>query len=157
MSQTVAKSKKPSDKEAALAAYNRVVEKAELLDIRLTDFKYSVKPKYYPAIEQESEGNINLSRTFDHDVVDINHDTEIGALGGRFVWSLKISQGKTRLLNVDASFFVVYKDVPDVGHEHVEAYLRRVGRFATYPYFRSLVAQMSWESSAELPVMPILK
>lgn len=146
-----------SEKASALAAYNKVVEDAELLDIRLTDFKFSVKPKYYPAIEKEADGNVRLSRSFDHEVVDIGRDAEMGTVGGRFVWSLKISEGKARLMTIDASFFVVYRSVPDVEQEHVEAYLRKVGRFATYPYFRNLVSQMSWESATDLPIMPVLK
>lgn len=144
-------------KAAALEAYNSVVEHAQLLDIRLTDFKFSVKPRYYEAIEEENAGEVSLTRTFDHDVTDIGFDPEIGALGGRFNWTLRVLRGKTKLVSVEGSFFVAYSDVPNVERQHAEAYLRKVGRFATYPYFRSVVAQMSWESSASLPVMPVLK
>lgn len=148
---------KAGAKAAALEAYNRVVEHAELLDIRLTDFKFGIKPQYYDAIDQEADGKLALARAFDHDVVDVGFNPSVGALGGRFIWSLVVKRKQTKLLTVDASFFVAYKDVPDVEQEHAEAYLRKVGRFATYPYFRSLVSQMSWESAAYLPVMPVLK
>ncbi|SOC46244.1 hypothetical protein SAMN05892877_12170 [Rhizobium subbaraonis] len=157
MSDEIAVAAEGDVKAAALNAYNAVVEHAELLDIRLTDLKFSVKPKFYPLMEAERSGEVSLQRSFDVDVSDSGYDPEIGSLGGVFTWRLKVSQSRTKLLTVDASFFVVYRNVPEVERQHADAYLQRVGRFATYPYFRSLVAQMSWESASELPIMPVLK
>lgn len=146
-----------ADKAAALAAYNQVVEKAELTDIRLVDLKLSVKPKYYTVVQDEESGGKRVQRGFEHTLKEVFFDGETGSLGGRFDWSISVTAARKKLFSIDASFLIAYHDVPDVGREHVEAYLRRVGRFATYPYFRSLVSTLSWESKAELPIMPVLR
>ncbi|GES45815.1 hypothetical protein RsS62_50670 [Rhizobium dioscoreae] len=144
-------------KAEALEAYNLIVEHADLLDIRLMDLKFSVKPEYFAALREDEEGGRPLSRSFDGELTAINYDSESKTLGGHFTWLTTVTISKKKLLKVEAQYFVVYSGVPEVAKAHLEAYLQRVGRFASYPYFRGLVAHLSWESNAELPVMPVIK
>ncbi len=40
--------------------------------------------------------------------------------------------------------------------EAVLVFVERVGKFATYPYFRAHCSQLSWESGADLPILPVI-
>lgn len=146
-----------AEKAAAVAAYDKIVESVELVDVRMMDVKFSVKPKYYSALEAERKGKGQLIRGYDGGVVNVTYDAELLVASARIDWHTEVTKGKSKLLNVEATYYIMYRHVPDVGETHINAYLSKVGRFATYPYFRGLVAHLSWESSADLPVMPVLK
>lgn len=140
-----------------VAEYNGLVRDAELADIRLVDLKFNVKPEYFAGLRDEAEGKKALTRAFDSTISDLFHEEEARTIGGQFDWVTEVRSGKKKLLRIEARFLVVYGNVPEVSHEAKERYIQRVGRFATYPYFRSLVSQLAWESKAELPIMPVLK
>lgn len=141
-----------------VAEYNALVRECELSDIRLVNLKFDTKPAYFSAIRAETEGNGQLVRAFDGQMSDIFYDEETQTLGGQFDWSTEVRSGKKKLLKVEARYLVVYGNVPDVAAaETRERYIQRVGKFATYPYYRSLVSQISWGSKTDLPIMPVLK
>lgn len=137
--------------------YNNVVASAELGDIRLLDVRYSVRPEYFSALDKERTGEGSLRRGFEGHLVDVRYDEDRKVLGGQFDWTTKVTHSRKRLLFCEAKYFVVYGNVPSIDMSIAEKYLLRVGRFATYPYFRSLISQLSWESQADLPILPILK
>ena len=140
------------EKEAALEAYNEIVENAELGDIRLVELHFDVKPVYY-----DDDGRPKHKAKFNCNISNISYDEEPASLGGLIEWSVSIEMGRKKLLSIKAAYIVIYDNVPNVGQNHSEAYFRKVGRFATYPYFRSVVSQLSWASRAELPTLPVLK
>jgi hypothetical protein len=138
-------------------AYNRVVGAARLEDIRLTSCKFDVEIEYHTIRQQEVATNAPiLRRSFSSKHEIIGFDKETGVLAGLFNWHVEARRGKKRLLKAAASFLILYNDVPDVPEEPAFAFLARVGRFATYPYFRNFVAQLSWMSQSDLPIMPVL-
>ncbi|NTG19410.1 hypothetical protein G6L00_03065 [Agrobacterium rhizogenes] len=141
-------------KQETLEAYNSIIERADLLDIRLMDLKFNVKHQYYAAI---AKGDDDLQHAFENDLAEMTYDAPSGLLMGNFRWVTKVTKGKKKLLEIDAKFYATYHGVPDVDQVHMDAFLRRVGKFATYPYFRGVVSRLSWESHAELPIMPVLK
>lgn len=140
-----------------VAAYNGLVHDAELIDLRLVDLKFNVRPEYFAALRDEAEGKRSLVRAFDGKMSDIFYESEAQTLGGQFDWATHVLIGKKKLLKVEARFLVVYGNVPEVAAETRERYIQKVGKFATYPYYRSLVSQLSWESKGDLPTMPVLK
>lgn len=141
-----------SEKETALAAYNDVVERAELSDIKLIDLNFKIKPVYFdPEVRDKAKRSFNVATS------NFFYDEETLMLGGMFEWEVKAEAARKRIFVAKAVYLVVYDNVPNVGTVHSEAFLTRVGRFATYPYFRSLVSQVSWASGAEVPIMPVLK
>lgn len=137
--------------------YNNLVHEAELTDIRLVDLKFNAKPAYFAALRGENEGGKALVRAFDGKMSDIFYDKELSTLGGQFDWVTEVKVGGKKLLKVEARYLVVYGNVPSAPEKTRERYIQRVGKFATYPYYRALVSQISWESKTELPVMPVLK
>ena len=61
------------------------------------------------------------------------------------------------LLDITCSYFVVYSIDADLNEHAVHDFVKRVGQFATFPYFRAMVAHYNWEAGAELPTLPVLK
>ncbi|KAA0698524.1 hypothetical protein DTW90_12005 [Neorhizobium sp. P12A] len=149
--------KKTFSKEEALAAYNDIVQHASLLDLRLVDLKFKVKHEYFNALSQAENEDGRLEHAFESDLSEMNYDESMNLLIGKFLWSTRVNIKKKKVLSIDAEYYITYSDVPPVDRQHLEAYMGKVGRFATYPYFRGLVSHLSWESSAELPIMPVLK
>lgn len=141
-----------SEREAALEAYNEVVESAELGDIRLVEMDFKVKPTYF----EESERPKHRAK-FNCNISNIAYDAESASLGGMIEWTVGIELGRKKLLSVKAVYIVIYDSVPNVDQIHIDAFFKKVGRFATYPYFRSAVSQLSWASRADLPTLPVLK
>lgn len=137
--------------------YNALVHAAELNDITLIDMKFTVKPEYFSWLREESAGKKKLTRAFDGSVSEVFFDSESHMLGGQFDWVTEVKAGNKRLLKIEARYLIVYGNVPETSPVCRDRYMQRVAKFATYPYFRSLVAQISWESKADLPVMPVLK
>jgi hypothetical protein len=145
-----------SERARKLAAYDKVAAQAQLLDIRLVSSKFSVKPRYYIVTEGDSEkdkASLKRGFTWNHSPILF----EGGSLVGFFAWSVSVKKGNMKLLSAEATYYIGYTDVPDVEEEPALAFLARVGRIATYPYFRNYVAQMSWAAQAELPIMPVLR
>lgn len=150
----IKKNVESNDRDAAVSAYNEVVASAELADITLVFVNFVVKPGYYQlSVDDPSK----LKRGFHSDFKAFSYDAKRRRLGGQFDWSIDVSFARKKLLQIKASYVITYDDVPDVGDAHVEAFVKRVGRFATYPYVRNLAAILSWESRAELPILPVLK
>ncbi|WP_368649813.1 hypothetical protein [Brucella intermedia] len=143
------------EQEEARAAYNLIVKSAELGDIRLVGLNFKVNPAYYETIEED--GKRKPKNSFGVEISKPAYDADNQILGADFEWKVEITASRKKLLTISATFLAVYFNVPESDAKHHSAYLHRVGRFATYPYFRSLVAQMSWESHTELPVLPVLK
>jgi preprotein translocase subunit SecB len=85
------------------------------------------------------------------------YSAEKGILAGDFKWHVDVRKGKQKLVSVTATYSIIYRNVPRVEEEHAQAFLSRVGRFATYPYFRALVARLSAEANANLPILPVLR
>lgn len=147
--------KTSKERAAAVAAYNEVVASADLNDITLIFVNFVVKPGYYQAMAGDDVSK--LRRGFHSDFKAFSYDPEQNRLGGQFDWTIDVSYSRKKLLQIKASYVVTYDNVPDVGNTHIEAFIKRVGRFATYPYLRNLTSHLSWESRAELPVLPVLK
>ena len=58
---------------------------------------------------------------------------------------------------IKSRYFVIYKTSNKLEDTYVGAFLSNVGSFATFPYFRSLVATYSAAASADLPILPVLR
>lgn len=109
--------------------------------------------------EQEADPTkkVRLGRGFNWTFERIGYEKDDGLLAGAFAWDVVVKKGNTKLLSAQATYMVAYGDVPDVDEEPAFAFVERVGRFATYPYFRSHVAHMASQAGADVPVLPVLR
>jgi hypothetical protein len=132
--------------------YNAVVAQAQLADISLMSLHFNVEPQIFAHLRE-------LKLSFDVEVSGISqHDKpQDDFVSGVFEWSVEGRHNDKVLLSIEASWFVMYRGVGGQQPKAIEAFVDRVGRFASYPYFRSLVAQISWSSNIELPILPVLR
>lgn len=138
--------------------YNAVIQSAELVDIRLTSSKFDVKDEYYLLKRGgKNENKKVLKFEMGGTLVEFDYlDTE-GLVFGHFEWSAFGNKGRRRLLSIKSRYLVIYTAAKDLEAPYVEAFLANVGRFASFPYFRSLVATYSAAASADLPILPVLR
>lgn len=51
---------------------------------------------------------------------------------------------------------MLYSDIYDCDEPHIEAYFQKIGRFATYPYFRPTFSHNIGETGILLTPLPTL-
>lgn len=133
--------------------YNAVARKARLATINLLDCRFRAKKEFFDNREDE---NARDKYYRDCDIEEPQYDREHGLAGGRFTWKLHVKAGRKTVLSLATTYFIVYENLEDMNTNAVKAFVVRVGQFATYPYFRALASQFSWESGAELPILPVI-
>jgi hypothetical protein len=131
--------------------YNAVVSAARIVAVNLIKTDFEVKPSFF-GYEGELEYSFDLKSP-----APVAFDSESGNASGFFHWALTAKAAEKTVLSLVAAFWVTYDSLAGLDGEAVEAFVRRVGCFTSYPYFRSFVSQMSWASGTNLPILPILR
>lgn len=132
------------------AQYNRVVSHAKIADIRLIGSKLDLKPE---AVEMAGRAwTFSLSDQLD----DWSCDNEKGTLTGVFSYTAACLEGRKRLLSVSGRYLCTYALSDLCDGEAGRQFLTRVGRFAAYPYFRSIFAALTQQSGLLLPPLPVI-
>lgn len=127
--------------------YNIVAKNSSLLNIQLISSDFDVLPKFF---SHSGEMNIELC----HEVLSLEITRKLAA--GIFRYAVVAKVGRKHVLTIKAVFMVVY-NVPDKSpEEEAKAFCARVGLFAAYPYFRSLVANYTSSANLDLPILPVL-
>ncbi len=144
----VKKSRKP---KLTTKDYHAVIRAANLKKIALRGSHFDINNAYFNTPEKKRKFG------YDHKWTEIVYDPEKGVAGGVIEWSIGVQTGRKKGLKARISYIVIYDGFDEVHKEHaVRKFVKRVGRVATYSYFRSHIAQLNWESEADLPVMPVL-
>jgi hypothetical protein len=132
--------------------YKKVSISARLREIRLIASNYLVRPEAF----QVAQDVDTMKNGFHGKCTDFIFDNDEGLAWGRFQWSVEIKSGRKSCLKLMAEYLVLYSDIFDCDGEHVEIYFRKVGRFATYPYFRAHFNHHIGETGIMLPPLPAL-
>jgi len=142
-------------RELDAAAYNAVVAASELRDISLMHCHFDLEPAYYDAVGKGEA----LQHMFADEVVAFDFDSDDGVATIGFDWRLEVRtpDADEPVLELVATYLVMYTELAGQDEDAVRAFTSRVGRFATYPYFRALASQMSWAADAPMPIMPVLR
>jgi len=135
--------------------YNAVVQSAELVEIRLTSSKFDINDEYYRRERDEDKTSMKLA--MGGSLVDFEYVKREGLVLGEYEWSAFATRGRKRILSIKSRYQVIYKAANNLEDAYVGAFLANVGRFASFPYFRSLVATYSAAASADLPILPVLR
>lgn len=148
------------DEKGALPAefvkeYNSVVESAKLFTITLVDASFKAGATL--ALRMKTEGDTKFRPSFDGSLVGFDYSVEHGILQAFFEWNLFVIEKRSRELKGKATFCVVYVDVAEVSPSPAFAFVKRVGRYTTYPYFRQLTSNFLSLANIELPPLPVLK
>ena len=137
--------------------YNAVVEAAKLGRIILGECKFDLKTDYFKFRRLGKDDAKCLKFSYDGDVTDLHFDPEQNAVGANFGWRLVVKSGRTHVLKLYCSYMCFYTGLKDQDEAAAKAFAERVGKFATYPYFRAFASQISWASDTDLPLLPVLR
>ena len=152
-------SSKKKNEEAKLAEvsanfdneiYTEFTIAARLKDIKLTDCNYSIKPQVFEAIEDLD------CLGFFGEPTGFHFDSETGLMLGYYRWTAEIKHGRKKVLKLISEYLIAYTGVSGFEETYARYYFEKVGRFATYPYFRSDFSYHSSASGIMLPPLPSL-
>lgn len=151
---------KPNQKSSSDKArrdYGKVVESAELMEITLVSSHFQIGEEYFKALGDAVEESKQLGLYCHSKLSRVSYNSKEKILFGQFEWKTYAKKEDTSLLEVNATYAIYYKCSKRVNKEAANQFVSRVGRFATFPYFRSLVGFYSTASNAQLPILPVLK
>jgi hypothetical protein len=60
------------------------------------------------------------------------------------------------LLEIKAMYFVGYSQLGEHRPDVAARFIEQIAEMASYPYFRSLVAQLTWAAGITLPILPVI-
>ena len=142
--------------EEARREYGKVVKSAELSGIVLLSSSFDADRDYLQDQASEEDGGIDLKFHYGADIPEVDFDPEHGQFTGRFDWYARAEHEDHTAIDIRGSYAVVYGCDTELEREAVRQFLLRVGRFATFPYFRQLVSFYGDAGSLELPILPVL-
>jgi hypothetical protein len=131
------------------AEYNDVALSSRLAAINLLTVNFDMKPEF---LDHQSDAKLS----YGSEVVSCGVDRDTNTVAAIFRYSVRGNKGRANLLRCVAEYVVIYAIPADSPEPAARGYCRNVGRFAAYPYFRSLVAQLFWGASIQLPPLPAI-
>jgi len=148
--------------------FNNVVKSARLARIFMTSSTFVSEPGYF-----DNEGSGSFEHNLDHNLTVIENDSEEGRIAAIFKWKIFVTDrvakdagehikgescGKADpVLSIEASYVIAYEQIEGGSEDAMKLFMEKVGRMATYPYFRSHVSHINGEAEANLPLLPILR
>ncbi|MFS0741963.1 hypothetical protein ABC365_15340 [Brevundimonas sp. 3P9-tot-E] len=130
--------------------YNDAVGSAHLLDVKMIASDFDIRATYFSF----EKGDLKFSYGCESGVQHYSADD--GKLVGTFHVEAIAKKSRKVLLKSKATYvvaFVVEGRPTEVG---ALAYLRRVGAFACWPYFRSHFATLCGAAGADAPTLPVM-
>jgi preprotein translocase subunit SecB len=132
--------------------HNRLVDAAELEDIKLVSSSFSIEPDYFNE-QLASEFTFKI----DAEMGEPTFDADARRLFASFEYTVAVSHNETTVLRCTAAYLVIFLIDGEHDEQLMQYFAKRVGRNASYPYFREYSAAQSWASGANLPILPIMK
>jgi hypothetical protein len=131
--------------------YSQVVEVAELGQVRLIGCSFSTQPEVFgpPSDSWKSAYSCEVTEAF--------LDDEVGLLTGWVSGKASIKSGRRKILEVDATYVVIYEVTGNPKRDAALKFVNTVGSFAVYPYFRAHFASVMSDAGLRVPPLPILK
>lgn len=130
--------------------YNDLVSRAHLRSIRLTGTKFDLKPEGLGLDPDAWRNNISAGLT------EFFLEPESGSLYGVFAFEAVCRQGRKRVLTLGATYLTNYRVEGACAPEACALFLERVGKIATYPYFRTLAATLTSQAGLLMRPLPIM-
>lgn len=137
--------------------YRKAFNSAELVSIVLVELRFVNDGSAYLAALKSDEA----THAFDGYSRPPNFSE--GTLVAEFAWSVTVTvSGKnkvssTKVVEILAKYEAIYAFASDVVPEAAAAFAYRVGKLATFPYFRSLAATLGAAAGLPLPVLPVIR
>lgn len=150
MSKAPAKRAPAPISRGAPADYNAVAAVAQLTGVKLAGSSFDLKPDAWGSNPNEWAYAIKA------DMTDCEYTPDSGHLYCVYRFIAACRKGRTRVLGVEASYFVTFRLAGECNAESARAYAVIIGRMAAYPHFRSLFATLTSQAGLMLPPLPIM-
>lgn len=131
------------------AEYNAVATQAELEAINLLDSRFEVNAECL----NESE---NWTLSYGRKVISCTVDSDDGYVAAILRYEVTAKLGRKRAMLCRADYGIYYSIPKESKQEAAVGFCRNVGSYAAYPYFRALVAQLTWNAGINLPPLPAI-
>lgn len=151
------RSKVQGRQKSHIDKYSDVVDAAELADVSLVACEFKIQPEYYEHKGLQRKGSRKLKFAYGCSLGGLQFDPKFGMVGSEFAWSLTAKAGRKHLAKLRCVYICYYTGLEGRDEAAALAFLKRVGRFATYPYFRAFASQFSWGSGADFPLLPVIR
>lgn len=130
--------------------YNAVVNSAHLLDVKMISSEFSIKAPFF------SEDRDDIRFVYGCELGAQHFNLEDGRLIGTFFVEAGAKKSRKFLLKAKATYLIAFAIEGAPTEESALAYLKRVGSFGCWPYFRSHFATLCASAGAEAPPLPIM-
>jgi hypothetical protein len=134
----------------APAVYNAFVATAQLREIRLIKSEFTLRPGGLE--EQESWRYIHSC-----EINASDFDAESGLLMAFVSAEAYCLEKRKRVVSTKCRYLIIYTVDGEPEQAVVDAFSRRVARFAAYPYFRAHFAELMSQAGVAAPPLPIIK
>ena len=136
--------------QADAKAYNSVVGRTTLTNIRLTDSKFEVKA------EALATDPLTWRKEIKREVTDVFVDPDSGRLFGTFLFELICRHKRKRAFTCSSRYLISYRVEGGCEQDIGQLFVERVGPVVIYPYFRSTVAHLAAQAGVQFPPLPII-
>jgi hypothetical protein len=133
-------------------AYNIVARAAKLRRIALIRSNFAVLPEYFISLNTKDAPKPRYAGEFG----DYHFNAEKGQALCEWKWEISITKKRKKTLYIYVSYHLLYGGLENCDQDQVIRYMKRVGRFASYPYFRAHVSQLNWAAGVDLPPLPTI-
>jgi len=130
--------------------YHDLSVAARLRDIKLIKSEYSIKPEVFDALDELNNFG------FFGEPSGFHFDSERGLILGHYMWTSEVKLGRKKVLKFVSEYLIAYTGLENFDADHTRFFFEKVGRFATYPYFRAEFSQHCASSGIMLPPLPSL-
>jgi len=141
--------------QAFVDDYNAAAGSAQLGYIVLLKSEFSVESELV-ALSLSGDAQ-DASPSFTGQIADFSFDAEEGVAQGVFQWDASVKLDRKTVLKLKTSYVVVYSEMKTKNAAAVFHFVRRVGRYASFPYFRQHASHCFASANLSLPVLPVLK
>lgn len=132
--------------------YKEVSCSAALQEIRLVSSKFAVKPELF--LPDDDVGS--PKSLFSGGTSGVTIDEDEGFVAGHYHWEAKVKFGRKTGLKLQTDYVLIYSGIGGLDTDHINMYFNKIGRFSTYPYFRSHFSNHVSEAGLMLPPLPSL-
>lgn len=142
---------KEQQKPVPADEYNEVVNAAHLLDVKMIMSEFNIRANYFT---YESE---DLRFAYGCEAGVQHYSADDGRLVGTFHVEAAAKKSRTFLLKARATYVVAFVIEGKPTEVSALAYLKRIGAFACWPYFRSHFATLCGAAGANAPILPVMR
>jgi len=133
------------------AEYNKLVATAQLREIRLVKSEFSLDAEALGA-EQASWKHVHSC-----EIQQSHYDSDDDLLVAWVNAEASCIKKRKKIVSAKCRYLIIYHVDGKPDDAIVNAFAKRVARFAAYPYFRTHFAELASQAGLFLPPLPIIK